>query len=61
LKITVRCYFIPADVTFDLADVASEQSSDSEPDSITLYFRSGGVFSLLTVDKQHYFDEKSKK
>jgi len=55
--ITVRCFFIPADITFDTEDIVLEVHTDY---LTTLYFK-GAEGSKIDIDKQHYLDEKNKK
>jgi len=55
--ITVRCFFIPADITFNTEDVVLEVHTDY---LTTLYFK-GAEGSKIDVDKQHYLEEKNKK
>lgn len=55
MKITVRCFFIPADVTFDVSDVDKETAYDKQ--GLELWFESG---RSIVVDRQHYYEEKAK-
>jgi uncharacterized membrane protein len=57
MKITVRCFFIPADVTFDLDDVKMETNFYNNDKGLILAFKGNGTIS---VDKQHYLAEKAK-
>ena len=56
--ITVRCFMIPADITFDTKDVCKECSFNGR--GMELYFVESGESSII-VDRQHYLDEKNKK
>ena len=59
--ITVRCFFIPVDITFDTNDVVEEFYPRHYSDSIVLMFKSDSpFFASVCVDKQHYLDEKMK-
>jgi hypothetical protein len=55
--ITVRCFFIPADITFDTKDVCKECSFNGR--GIELYFVESGESSII-VDREHYLAEKAK-
>ena len=57
MKITVRCYFIPADITFDTKDVCKTSTFNGK--GIELYFVESGEQSIV-VDKEHYLAEKAK-
>ena len=54
MLITVRCYLIPADVTFDLNDV--HETYDQNNMTI-VQFNNG---QDIVVDRQHYLAEKAK-
>lgn len=62
MKITVRCFEIPADVTFDADDVKSEVYPHHTDEVLFLHFDNDvtGFFSTIAVDRQHYLVEKSK-
>lgn len=55
MKITVRCYFIPADITFDTGDVRSTAKWDKN--GIVIIFDDD---EDIVVDKEHYLTEKAK-
>lgn len=57
MKITVRCFFIPADITFNLDDVKMETKFPNNDIGLILTFKGNGTIS---VDKQHYLTEKAK-
>ena len=57
MKITVRCYFIPAEITFDTKDVCKAISFNGK--GIELYFVESGDQGIV-VDKDHYLAEKAK-
>jgi len=52
--ITVRCFYVPADLTFNTDDVVGEIFGEKD---VTIYFEG----SRIVLDKQHYLDEKNKK
>ena len=54
MKITVRCYFIPADITFDLDSI---HESYDQNNSTEIHFKNG---YCIFVDRQH-FEVESKK
>jgi hypothetical protein len=55
MKITVRCFWIPADITFDTNDV--EIAVDTNKHSVCIFFKAG---QSIEVDKLHYLAEKAK-
>ena len=57
MKITVRCFMIPADVTFDTKDVCKECSFNGR--GLELCFVESGQSSII-VDREHYLVEKAK-
>jgi len=54
MKVTVRCYYIPADITFDTSDIVEIVTDER---SMTISFKGG----VIVVDKQHYLDQIGKK
>jgi hypothetical protein len=62
MKVTVRCYFIPADIIFDTDDVKLENTEKELPNAIFIYFQcSEPFFSYIVVDKEHYLEQIGKK
>lgn len=55
MKITVRMFFVPADVTFDTSKVT--ETDELGNDAIMLWFKNR---SNIVVDKQHYFEQITK-
>ena len=62
MKITVRCFLIPADVTFDTKDVKMEVKPHHTDEVLFLHFDNDvtGFFSTIAVDRQNYYEEKAK-
>jgi len=54
MKITVRCFLIPADITFDTDDI---EEAINNSDATRIFFK-GGL--SIEVDRQHYYAEKAK-
>lgn len=62
MKITVRMFYVPADITFDLKDVKLEVCPHHTDKVIFIRFDSEitGFYSTIAVDKEHYYTEKAK-
>lgn len=62
MKITVRMFYVPADITFDLNDVKMEVKPHHTNEVLFLHFDNDvtGFFSTIAVDREHYLAEKSK-
>jgi hypothetical protein len=57
--ITVRCYLIPADITFDTDDVTVEISDGD--DYVAVIFNEESEDPIaVSIDKQHYLAEIRK-
>ena len=57
MKVTVRCYDIPADITFNRADVEAVIESEVDRNVVFLWFKD----RLIAVDKYHYLEQIGKK
>ena len=58
--ITVKCFLIPADITFNIDDVIVE-FDEKDSHAVVVFNTESEDPIAIAVDKQHYFDEKNKK
>lgn len=62
MKITVRCFYYPTDITFNTDDILSTRKVGENGLRINFKGKAKDKYgNSTTVDKWHYLDEKSKK
>lgn len=59
MKITVRCFLIPADITFDTDDVTVTYSKEDKHAEVVFNTESEDPIKI-SVDKDHYLAEIAK-
>jgi hypothetical protein len=58
--ITVRCFLIPADITFDTRDVTVRYNMEDNY-AVAIFNAESEDPVKVCIEKQHYLDEKNKK
>jgi len=59
MKITVRCFLIPADITFDTKDVVVKYDREDKHAEVVFNTESEDPIKI-SIDREHYLAEKAK-